>query len=238
VVGVLLTKRLRKIFQCIPVQAGWDLHLRPPPVGAGDARCFSRQVFAQIGLFNSIVNIATDFLLAFLPVPMIWHIQVSIRTKCSLIAILSLGTLACVAGIMKSTYNRTILTDPRRFIHDWYSMWNFIELDVGIIAASLPALKPLFTRFLDAARGLASGQTVSGLNGQRSSYRRQVEGPDNAKDGAGRTISLFTRSNNASRRPWQSVQRRDSEDSILPLQDLASKSNSIVVTRDYTVERR
>jgi hypothetical protein len=117
-------------------------------------------------------------------------------------------------------------------------MWNFIELDVGIIAASLPALKPLFTRFLDAARGLASGQTVSGFNGQRSSYRRQVEGPDNAKDGAGRTISLFTRSNNASRRPWQSVQRRDSEDSILPLQDLASKSNSIVVTRDYTVERR
>jgi hypothetical protein len=97
---------------------------------------------------------------------MIWHIQVSIRTKCSLIAILSLKIFACVAGIMKSTYNKNILTDPRWFIHDWYSMWNFIELGMGIIAASLPALKPLFTRFLDAARGLASGQTGNGI--QRS----------------------------------------------------------------------
>lgn len=219
------------------MQAGWDLHLRPPPVGTGNARCFSRQVFAQIGLSNSIVNIATDFLLALLPVPMIWHLQVSVRTKCSLIAILSLGIFACVAGIMKSTYNKTILTDPRRFIHDWYSMWNFIELDVGIIASSLPALKPLFTRFLDAARDLASGQTGSRYNGRELSYRRHDKGPENAKDGAGR-ISMFTRSNDAGRRPWQPVEKRGSEDSILPLQNLASKSNSIIVTRDYIVERR
>jgi hypothetical protein len=169
---------------------------------------------------------------------MIWHIQVSIRTKCSLIAILSLKIFACVAGIMKSTYNKNILTDPRWFIHDWYSMWNSIELGMGIIAASLPALKPLFTRFLDAARGLASGQTRNGIQRSRSSYQRQTEGSDNAKNGAGMTISMFPCSNDASRRPWQSAQKRDTEDSILPLQDLASTSNSIVVTRDYTVERR
>jgi hypothetical protein len=108
----------------------------------------------------------------------------------------------------------------------------------GIIAAPLPALKPLLTRLLDAARGLASGQTGSGYKGRELSYHRHNEEPDNAKHGAGRTVSMFTRSNDAARRLWQSVEKRGSKDSILPLQNLASNSNSIVVTRDYTVERR
>jgi hypothetical protein len=175
------TNTISKIFQCLPVQAGWDMHLRRPPIGTGNATCLSRQVFAQIGLFNSIVNIATDFLLALLPAPMIWQLQMNIRTKISLMVVLSLGLFACVAGIMKSTYNKTILTDPRRFIHDWYSMWNFIELDVGIVAASLPALKPLYTRFLDVAREWTSGQTASRYDDQTPTYDCRIDISDSAK---------------------------------------------------------
>lgn len=53
----------------------------------------------------------------------------------------------------------------RWFVHDWYSMWNFIELDVGIVAASLPTLKPLFGRLLNQARRWTSGQTGSEHHG-------------------------------------------------------------------------
>ena len=38
-------------------------------------------------------NIATDVLLATLPIPKVWKLQVNVRTKISLIAILSLGFL-------------------------------------------------------------------------------------------------------------------------------------------------
>ncbi|KAI4712351.1 hypothetical protein J4E89_002618 [Alternaria sp. Ai002NY15] len=56
---------------------------------------------------------------------------------------------------MKARVSKTIMNDPERFVHDAFSMWNFIELEVGIIAASLPSLKPLCNRFLEAARSVA-----------------------------------------------------------------------------------
>jgi hypothetical protein len=234
------------MFQCTPVQAGWDIRLRPPPAGEGDARCFSREVFAQIGLFNSIVNIATDFLLALLPAPLIWQLQVNMRTKASLIAVFSLGLFACVAGIMKSTYNKTILTDPRRFIHDRYSMWNFIELDIGIVAASLPALKPLFNRVLDVARGLSSGQKASGYQDPKVlGYHQRKDGStsevnsDFQKKKMRSSIRILTLSSIASdRAPWNMAAAHRSENSIVPLQDLKSKSDGILVTRDFKIERR
>jgi hypothetical protein len=37
VVCVALTRRRMKIFQCIPVEAGWDLHLCRPPMGSEDS---------------------------------------------------------------------------------------------------------------------------------------------------------------------------------------------------------
>lgn len=41
-----------QIFQCNPVEAAWDYRLRPAPFGTGDAKCFSMETFAALGLFN------------------------------------------------------------------------------------------------------------------------------------------------------------------------------------------
>jgi hypothetical protein len=81
------------------VQAGWDLRLRLPPVGNGNAKRFSQSVFARFALSNSIINIATGFLLALLPVPLIWKLQIGLRTRISVVGIFSLGLFACTAGI-------------------------------------------------------------------------------------------------------------------------------------------
>lgn len=40
-----------------------------------------------------VVNILTDVLFASLPIPMVWNLQVNMRTKITLLAILSLGYL-------------------------------------------------------------------------------------------------------------------------------------------------
>lgn len=40
-----------------------------------------------------VVNIITDVLFASLPIPIVWNLQVNLRTKISLVAILSLGYL-------------------------------------------------------------------------------------------------------------------------------------------------
>ncbi|CBX93386.1 predicted protein [Plenodomus lingam JN3] len=64
---------------------------------------------------NAAVTIATDFLLALLPIPFIWKLSLNLRTKLFLAIVLSLGLLASFAGIMKATKSLTILLDPNRF---------------------------------------------------------------------------------------------------------------------------
>ena len=91
----------------------------------------------------TVIHIITDIVLALLPIPFIWHLQMNTQSRISLIAVLSVGIFAAVAGII-----RQINVGPLDE-HDLYSIWNFIELHLGIIAASLPALKPLFARIFD-----------------------------------------------------------------------------------------
>ena len=94
------------IFQCLPIRAIWEVELQPP---IGNARCYSNSVYRSIGLFNgcmvpdihsqlrywcpTAINIFTDVLFASLPIPIILTLQVNVRTKATLIAILSIGYL-------------------------------------------------------------------------------------------------------------------------------------------------
>ncbi|PVH98848.1 hypothetical protein DM02DRAFT_484891, partial [Periconia macrospinosa] len=154
VVAMTLACALTLIFQCIPVRAAWDFSLRPPPTGTGTARCYPIYTFRNIGLMNSSFNIITDVLFATLPIPLIWKLQLNMRTKISLIGILSLGWFACAAAIIKAIRQWHVFDEPDWTVYNSFNVWNFIELTIGIIAASLPSLKPLFNWFLKTARGI------------------------------------------------------------------------------------
>jgi hypothetical protein len=75
----------------VPIRASWD------HAGEPNAKCFDNNLFTAIGMFNSVINIITDVLFASLPVTVVWNLQVNMRTKISLLAILSLGYLYVVS---------------------------------------------------------------------------------------------------------------------------------------------
>lgn len=56
--------------------------------------------------------------------------------------------------------------------HNSFNVWNYIELNIGIVAASLPALKPLFSWFLDTARAITS--SGGGGNRRPTGYSRSA----------------------------------------------------------------
>jgi hypothetical protein len=186
------------------------------------------------------VNCTTDFLLAFLPIPLIWQLKLNLRTRISLIAILSLGVFAGVAGIIRAMVFNSILKDPRRFIHDKYSMWNYVELTVGIIAGSLPALKPLFTRFLNTARGRTVGSSEKASGNVRSGglgYQRQYN--DRSKSEI--EMAAFKGGNRASvaameRSIWETGRGNTSDESVAPLHVRQANANGILVTKDFEVK--
>ncbi|KAI2830372.1 hypothetical protein CBS147343_3263 [Aspergillus niger] len=155
---------LTLILQCIPVAAAWDTSLRP------HARCFDSDTYTAIGLWNSITNLVTDVIFATLPIPLFIGIQVNWRTKFSLIGVLSLGYLACVAGIVKIVSQVNVLKEQNMYRHDTFMIWNCAELNVAILAACLPSLKPLLKSVLDGTRSLTTGRRNA------SAYRYDTQG--------------------------------------------------------------
>ncbi|KAE8416456.1 hypothetical protein BDV36DRAFT_297015 [Aspergillus pseudocaelatus] len=159
---------LTLIFQCLPVRAAWDFSLRQ------NARCYSMKTYLSIGEFNSAINIATDFVFATLPAFMFYKVQVNKRTRVSLMGILSLGYFACAAGIVKTVLQSQIFDEPDPYRECQYLIWNCIELNVGIIAASFPTIKPLVKSVIGTTLSFTSGVRSGKRNGQgyhgRSSY--------------------------------------------------------------------
>lgn len=180
------------------------------------------------------------------------------RTKLSLIAILSLGWFACAAAIIKAIKQWNVLSDPDSTAEDSFNVWNYIEFTIGIIAASLPTLKPLFNWFLETARAITSGSRTLGgsykVNGPntRGGYQNKTESWNNNSIAmhsySGKGEASSTNSDNpynvkittqptglADKEGWE-AQRKGSDESIIPLQPLHPLSaKGIVRTREVTV---
>ncbi|KAF2032839.1 hypothetical protein EK21DRAFT_59821 [Setomelanomma holmii] len=235
------------VFQCLPIKAAWDVSIRPPPFGTGTAKCYSTETFRNLGLMNSSFNIATDVLFAALPIPLIWGLQLNWRTKISLIAILSLGWFACAAAVIKAVKQWNVLNELDWTVDDSFNVWNFIEFTVGIVAASLPTLKPLFKGLLESARTFTAGTRASGYKTQRS---KSSLGYTRTNDPWSKDITMESFSNSSptsSKGPYHvkistqptgilDLESRNSDEGAHPLQPRhALGPTGIVRTREISV---
>lgn len=102
---------------------------------------------------------------------MLWNINVTTRTKMSLFFILGLGCFATSCAIVRITYLGTYGMSG-----DWLwdtvdlATWSVVELNISIIAGSLPSLRPLFKKFLGTVYG--SGSRMKAYYGHGGSASR------------------------------------------------------------------
>jgi hypothetical protein len=187
---------------------------------------------------HTVVNITTDFILALVPIPLIWKLQLNLQARISLVAILSLGLFAAVAGIIKQT-NANGFRDPEPYIKDAYTIWNFIELYVGIVAASLPALKPLFSWFYATARGMTKGTRGTGLGSTPvgGGYQKQIGSADIVLNDykGGPSVRISAHPYDRGDKVRETGGPKGSEDSILSHDHRDDVPNSIMVTRQVQV---
>lgn len=155
--GLALT--IVTIVQCSPVTAAYDY---PSPT---DAHCTD---IVTIYLSSAPVNIITDLAILFLPMPILTSMRLPRKQKTILIITFGFGIFVAVVDIIRiaylqaaSTYRLNQIThnidtsgirseDVTDF--SWYSsfsfMWSAIEVNVGIMCACVPALKPLVSRYM------------------------------------------------------------------------------------------
>ncbi|KAL8862515.1 MAG: hypothetical protein Q9178_001013 [Gyalolechia marmorata] len=131
------------IFQCSPISKYW----RNPLDGPG--RCFSKATVETIIIIQGISSIVSDFIFAGFPIILLWDVQLSKRTKIGLCLLMGLGVIT--GGIC---IGRTALSGQIKSMDvSWAGVPNALarvfEINLGIIAACMPIMKP-FVRYVKA----------------------------------------------------------------------------------------
>lgn len=156
--GLALT--LITVFQCTPISA---LFKTDTPA---NAKCTD---ILTIYLASIPLNITTDFALLFLPMPILTSMRLPRKQKWILVITFSFGLLAIVVDVVRISYLqvasqmriaeiqdidalpgalRTAEATDSSFYLAFSFMWSAVEVAIGIIVASVPALKPLVARFI------------------------------------------------------------------------------------------
>ncbi|KAI0505908.1 hypothetical protein F5B22DRAFT_660959 [Xylaria bambusicola] len=115
------------------------------------------------GLVGS--DIATDFITLIIPIPVVMRLQMSARRRVLTLAAFLIGALSVGASIAKGyIYIRSSLgqyTEDGLLILTGVSIWNLVEVQVGIIAACGPLLWPVLANLLSPLASLIASKMRS-----------------------------------------------------------------------------
>ncbi|CUS08050.1 unnamed protein product [Tuber aestivum] len=129
---------LNVIFQCRPVPAYWDLTL--------GGKCVDTRTSY---LVSGALNTFTDFYVFFLPIKIVRRLQLPRRQKIGLLVVFAGGLVVCIAGAVRISFLAAVFNPSSDYTLIGTDLWiiTATELDLGIICASIPALKAFLARF-------------------------------------------------------------------------------------------
>ncbi|KAF3395786.1 hypothetical protein F1880_007141 [Penicillium rolfsii] len=147
------------IFQCSPIKAYWDVSPDYP------YKCLNN---GSIVFSASVINIFTDFLVTALPMPLIWSLKLPARQRLAVISIFGLGIIVNVAGSVRTVYvwKSMVVGYDTTWLGWPVLIAAAVEINLGLICSSAPALRPLIATFLP--RLLNSTRNINYSYNQRS----------------------------------------------------------------------
>ncbi|KAB8266221.1 hypothetical protein BDV32DRAFT_134223 [Aspergillus pseudonomiae] len=122
--------------QCRPLRGYWDKSI--------DGHCFDGNKFFIV---NQAFNVLMDFVILFLPIPMIWGLQRAWQDKLALNGVFAIGGFVCFASIYRIVVLFWIKPEDTTYTVYQAALWTHIEPAVGLICSCLPVIRGLFPRF-------------------------------------------------------------------------------------------
>ncbi|KAI1422054.1 hypothetical protein F5Y12DRAFT_658377 [Xylaria sp. FL1777] len=127
---------LATIFQCIPVAAAYDKTIT-------DKVCISNGPF---WFANAGFSIVSDIIILVIPIPLVYSLQIPRVQKGALIFVFMLGVFVVITSCLRAT-TLNLQAKSRDPLYDVAStMWTVIEMNVAIICACLPQIRPLIVK--------------------------------------------------------------------------------------------
>ncbi|KAB2571478.1 hypothetical protein DBV05_g9844 [Lasiodiplodia theobromae] len=202
-----LTTDIAVLAWCKPISATWDKRT---------GSCADASIITNVSYFISTISIITDFSCAILPVFILSSVQLHLRIKASVAIILALGVVASTATLVRLRYLFSY-NNPTDYLYNIanIAIWSIVESGIGLIAGSLPALRPLlrYVPFLGGDSGAGSSdrtrsRALSGALTFRRS-RNKLETPHTGAEAGGSTTC------EAGKRSWLELSDAESQKYIL-----------------------
>jgi hypothetical protein len=149
------------IFRCHPVEAAWESDQYPPTACVPFKKAFP-WFYSESAVF-----LATDALCCILPVFVVIRTGFPLRDKIVLCILMCFGLFGSMAIVpkIKSISSWEGLTDYTWGMVDYY-LWSKLELYIGIISVSIPALRSVFEGILTKC-GLLKKEKKAGSSSRR-----------------------------------------------------------------------
>ncbi|KAL4971901.1 hypothetical protein BDW66DRAFT_155223 [Aspergillus desertorum] len=153
---------------CENVRVLWDATVK--------THCGDSAAVIKFAYFSSAVNTASDFFLAVFPTVIFWNLNLRLRIKIGLIVLMSLGILAMIASIIKTTKYGDIpgITNLGSTGGIELIRWGFAENLIIIITSSVPCIRPLLissVRKISSAAKSRSYELSGPFTGNKSKGR-------------------------------------------------------------------
>ena len=122
------------IMQCQPIHAAWD----------NRGTCMSREAKEGIILAQAVISVVSDFAFAAFPILFLWRVQIDLKTKIGLWLLMCLGFITGACCLVRTVLNNQSVPLDGTYdgIINW--LWRLFEVQIGIIAACIPTLRPLY----------------------------------------------------------------------------------------------
>ena len=144
VAGFILT--FINAFQCRPPRAAYDLSVKNPS-------CFS---ILTIYLASAPINIVTNLVILVLPIPVLTGMHLPQRQKAVVTFLFVLGIFVTVVDVVRIYYLQLAVDDSTTqeggnigsslelsYNASLVLLWSAVEVNIGIICACIPTIKPL-----------------------------------------------------------------------------------------------
>ncbi|KAF1844725.1 uncharacterized protein K460DRAFT_97550 [Cucurbitaria berberidis CBS 394.84] len=123
------------IFNCVPVQAAWDITMK-------GAKCIP---IRSIYLGGSVPNVVLDIIIVAMPLPYVWRLHAPLGQRLILAGMFVLGTFIAVVSMVRLIIFLQIpIATSGDLTYNFREIivWSIVEINIGLSCACLPSLKP------------------------------------------------------------------------------------------------
>jgi hypothetical protein len=176
VIGYFVAFFLALLFQCRPLDFYWNSLASQHTSTAGE--CTDE---GMLLLVSGVLNVFIDVVILILPIPTVLKLKIRWTQKLQVLAVFLAGLLVVATSSTRIT--ATLWATRGTYDVTWAGylvwMWIGIEVDVGLICASVPACKSLFKSW---QKKLDSSRTQPGRRSRPSAHRYSNNKKSNLKD--------------------------------------------------------